>query len=40
MYVGSGVLVWRFVLYLALAEDGAVEVLDIEVDDDRFDADE
>ena len=32
-YVGSGVLVWRFVLYLTLAGDGAVEVLDIEVDE-------
>ena len=40
VYVGSGVLVWRFVLYLTLAEDGAVEVLDLEVDDDHYDAEQ
>ena len=40
VYVGSGVLVWRFVLYLTLADDGAVEVLEIEVDDERTETDD
>jgi hypothetical protein len=32
VYIGSGVLVGRFALFASIAADGAIEVLDVELD--------
>ena len=32
VYIGSGALVGRFVIFATLANDGAVEVLDLDID--------
>jgi hypothetical protein len=37
VYIGSGVLVGRFALFATIAADGAIEVLDVELDLDRND---